>query len=65
MTSEYAATSELLAAHLNATRFGNPGFLDWFYGANPRGRAIVEDIDDDQGRRIGHYGVLPTEFRTP
>ena len=63
--SEYAATSELLAAHLNAARFGNPGFLDWFYGANPRGRAIVEDIDDDHGRRIGHYGVLPTTFRTP
>ncbi len=65
MTSEYAATSALLAAHLNQTRFANPGFLDWFYGANPRGRAIVEDIDDDQGRRIGHYGVLPTTFRTP
>jgi len=63
--SEYAATSELLAAHLNAKRFGNHDFLDWFYGANPRGRAIVEDIDDDHGRRIGHYGVLPTAFRTP
>jgi hypothetical protein len=62
--SEYAATSELLAAHLNAKRFGKPEFLDWFYGANPRGRAIVEDIFDDTGRCIGHYGVLPTTFRT-
>ena len=51
--------------HLNARRFGNPAFLDWFYGANPRGTAIVEDIDDDHGRRIAHYGVLPTTFRTP
>ena len=62
---EYAATSELLATHLNPRRFGNPAFLEWFYGANPRGRAIVEDIDDDNGHRIGHYGVLPTTFRTP
>ena len=65
MPSEYAATSELLATHLNPRRFGDPAFLDWFYGANPRGRAIVEDIDDDNGRRIAHYGVLPTTFRTP
>jgi hypothetical protein len=63
--SEYAATSELLATHLNPRRFGDPAFLDWFYGANPRGRAIVEDIDDDNGHRIAHYGVLPTTFRTP
>ncbi len=63
--SQYAATSELLATHLNARRFGKPEFLDWFYGANPRGRAIVEDIDDDHGHRIAHYGVLPTAYRTP
>lgn len=63
--SEYDPTSALLAEQLNARRFGNPGFLDWFYGANPRGRAIVENIDDAQGRRIAHYGVLPTVFRTP
>jgi hypothetical protein len=63
--SEYAASSALLAAHLNARRFGDGRFLDWFYGANPRGRAIVEDIDDDQGRRIAHYGVLPATYRTP
>jgi hypothetical protein len=63
--SEYAATSALLAEHLNARRFGTTDFLDWFYGANPRGKAIVEDIDDDTGRRIAHYGVLPTAFRTP
>jgi Acetyltransferase (GNAT) domain len=63
--SEYAATSALLAEHLNARRFGNPRFLDWFYGENPRGRAIVEDIDDDTGHRIAHYAVLPTTYRTP
>jgi GNAT superfamily N-acetyltransferase len=65
MVSEYAETSALLAAHLNERRFGNPRFLDWFYGANPRGRAIVEDVDDEHGRRIAHYGVLPTTYRTP
>jgi hypothetical protein len=63
--SEYAATSQLLADHLNDRRFRSGEFLDWFYGANPRGKAIVEDIDDDHGRRIGHYGVLPTTYRTP
>ena len=63
--SEYAPTSALLAAQLNARRFGRPEFLDWFYGANPRGRAIVEDIDDDHGHRIAHYGVVPTTYRTP
>jgi hypothetical protein len=65
VNSEYAATSALLAAFLNERRFGDGRFLDWFYGANPRGRAIVEDIDDDQDRRIAHYGVLPTAYRTP
>ena len=63
--SEYAATSALLAEYLNAHRFGDGRFLDWFYGANPRGKAIVEDIDDDHGRRIAHYGVVPTIYRTP
>ena len=63
--SPYAATSQLLADHLNDRRFRSGEFLDWFYGANPRGRAIVEDIDDDAGRRIGHYGVVPTTYRTP
>src|SRR4029078_12880769 len=50
--SEYAASSALLAAHLNARRFGDGRFLDWFYGANPPGRAIVEEIDDVQGPRL-------------
>ncbi len=63
--SQYAATSELLADHLNDRRFRSGEFLDWFYGANPRGKAIVEDVDDDSGRRIGHYGVIPTRYRTP
>ena len=36
----------------------------WFYGANPRGHAIEENVDED-GQRIAHYGVLPTTFRTP
>jgi hypothetical protein len=63
--SPYAATSQLLADHLNDRRFRSGEFLDWFYGANPRGKAIVEDIDDAAGNRIGHYGVLPTTYRTP
>jgi hypothetical protein len=64
-SSPYAATSQLLADHLNDRRFRSGEFLDWFYGANPRGQAIVEDIDDDAGHRIGHYGVVPTAYRTP
>jgi hypothetical protein len=61
----YWATSQLLADLLNDRRFRSGEFLDWFYGANPRGRAIVEDIDDASGRRVGHYAVLPTTYRTP
>ena len=64
-TGEYWATSQLLADQLNDRRFRSGVFLDWFYGANPRGQAIVEDIDDDHGKRIGHYGVVPTTYRTP
>ena len=52
-TGEYWATSQLLADFLNDRRFRSGAFLDWFYGANPRGKAIVEDIDDDHGKRIG------------
>ena len=62
--SDYAEISALLAEHLNERRFGNPAFLDWFYGANPRGRAITEEIHAE-GKCIAHYGVLPTTYRTP
>ncbi len=66
MTDEYAATRALLVAELDAARFGHPGYLAWFYGANPRGRAIEEQVDDPEtGRRVGHYAVLPARFRTP
>lgn len=64
--SDHAATSELLVRELDAERFGDPGYLPWFYGANPRGVAIEENVDEDSGaetRRIGHYAVLPTVYR--
>ncbi len=63
--SDYDDISRLLAERLNARRFGNPRFLDWFYGDNPRGKAITEEIVDDDGKCIAHYGVLPTTYRGP
>ncbi len=58
----YDATAALLVATLDPARFGCRDYLPWFYGANPRGRAIEENVDED-GRRIAHYAVLPTTFR--
>lgn len=60
--TDHRATSELLVAALDAERFGNPGYLPWFYDANPRGEAIEENVDED-GRRVAHYAVLPTIYR--
>jgi hypothetical protein len=58
------ATSRLLVEHLDATRFGHPGYLAWFYRDNPRGEAIDENVDDDDGNRVAHYAVIPTVYRT-
>jgi GNAT superfamily N-acetyltransferase len=57
-------TARLLVDNLDAARFGHPGYLTWFYRDNPRGEAIDENEDDDDGTRIGHYAVLPTRYRT-
>jgi hypothetical protein len=59
----FDATSNLLARALDA-RFANRAYLPWFYGANPRGEAIEENVDED-GVRVAHYAVLPTLYRTP
>lgn len=64
--SDYSLTSELLVRELDAERFGDPGYLPWFYGANPRGEAIEENVDEDgdgRTRRIAHYAVLPAVYR--
>lgn len=58
-----AKTQALLVAELDAVRFAHPGYLPWFYDDNPRGAALQEHEDDETGRRIGHYAVLPTRFR--
>ncbi|HEY5012622.1 MAG TPA: GNAT family N-acetyltransferase [Acidimicrobiia bacterium] len=59
------ATTRLLVEHLDAERFGHPGYLRWFYRDNPRGEALDENEDDEHGNRIGHYAVIPTIYRTP
>ncbi len=59
----HVATRQLLVAELDAKRFSHPEYLSWFYDQNPRGNALLENIDDESGRRIGHYGVLPARFR--
>jgi hypothetical protein len=62
--TRHTRTQQLLIAELDAQRFSNAGYLPWFYDDNPRGAALEEHEDDpDSGRRIGHYGVLPTRFR--
>jgi hypothetical protein len=58
-------TARLLVANLDAERFGKPGYLPWFYRANPRGSAIDENEDEADGTRSGHYAVIPTVYRTP
>jgi hypothetical protein len=58
-------TAQLLVDALDRERFGHPGYLQWFYRANPRGEAIDENEDDEHGNRIGHYAVIPTVYRTP
>ena len=66
MSDDYSLTSELLVRELDAERFGDPGYLPWFYGANPRGAAIQENVDEDgpgQTRRVAHYAVLPAVYR--
>jgi hypothetical protein len=62
--TDHGPTTDLLVRTLDASRFGHPGYLPWFYDANPRGAAIEEHVDAD-GRRIAHYAVLPTRYRTP
>jgi hypothetical protein len=62
--SDQQATSALLASALDPERFGDGRYLEWFYDENPRGAAIDENVDED-GRRVAHYGVLPTIWRTP
>jgi hypothetical protein len=57
-------TAKLLVDQLDSARFGHPGYLGWFYRDNPRGEAIDENVDDDDGSRIGHYAVIPTRYRT-
>jgi len=63
MTVDRSATADLLARALDSERFGDAAYLPWFYDANPRGTAIDENVDED-GRRVAHYAVLPTRYRT-
>jgi len=63
--NDYAKTSALLAEHLDRRRFGDSRYLEWFYGSNPCGAAIEEHVDDEHGRRVAHYAVVPTVYRTP
>ncbi len=60
----HSRTRALLVAELDGPRFSHPQYLRWFYDDNPRGAALLENIDDaESGRQVGHYGVLPARFR--
>ena len=58
-----SATRELLSArHGGTSRFGSDQWLTWLYDGNPVGSAIESDRDQD-GRRMGHVGLIPQRWR--
>jgi hypothetical protein len=52
----------LLDAELPDPRFVDAEYLRWLYCGNPHGEAIQRGVDAD-GVRIGHYAVVPQEYR--
>ena len=64
MTSEddLRLSTELLDAELPDPRFVDNSYLRWLYDENPHGPAIQRH-EDENGVRIGHYAVIPQEYR--
>lgn len=52
----------LLDAELPDPRFVDTAYLRWLYSDNPHGEAIRRGVDEG-GVRIGHYAVIPQEYR--
>jgi hypothetical protein len=62
---EHERTTELLRAELPAARYVDASYLRWLYDENPFGPAIRRQLDDDEGRRIAHYAMIPQRYRGP
>lgn len=62
-TAEHERTAELLDAELPALRFRDGRYLAWLYDQDPYGEGIYESVDDEDGLRIAHYGLIPQEYR--
>lgn len=45
--------------------FAGEAYLRWLYHENPNGPAIVGDVDDDDGQRVAHLGLVPQVWRSP
>ncbi len=58
---ELATTAALLRRAFTETHKYEPGYLKWFYIDNPEGQVVAFDHDDD-GRRVGHYALVPQRF---
>ena len=62
---EHERNTELLDAELPDRRFRDPTYLRWLYDENPYGSALWADVDDEDGRRVAHYALVPQEYRGP
>ena len=64
MTSEQdlRLSTELLDHELPDSRFVDNSYLRWLYDENPYGPAIQRH-EDENGVRIGHYALIPQEYR--
>jgi hypothetical protein len=62
---EHAKNTELLRSELPNHRLADTAYLRWLYDANPLGRAIRRQLDDEHGVRIAHYAMIPQRYRGP
>lgn len=63
--AEHRRNTELLHAELPDLRFEDPDYLRWLYDENPDGPGFFGQRDDDQGRRVAHYALVPVRYRGP
>ena len=61
--ANHRANTELLDAELPDKRFVDERYLTWLYDENPIGEAYHDGIDDDDGVRVGHYALIPQQYR--
>lgn len=61
--ADHAKNTELLNAELPDPRFVDASYLRWLYGQNPLGSGIYGNVDDDDGTRLAHYGLIPQRYR--